>query len=341
MNIPIRHQGSLRVRVAVVVFLAFAVAIWVVHQSYHSIATPTSLIKVRLALNPVPLAALPIIAEKGSYWKSAGLDVQMFSFPSGKASLDAVLSGGADFATAAETPIMHAALAGISPAVLATIATSQDDCKVCYRRDLGINDPRDISGKKVATVFGTSAEFFMDSFLRQHGVKREQVSALSMKPPEMVNALLRGDISAFFIWEPYPLKASKLDPNVQIFLGGNIYTETFQIVSRRDYANKNPEACRRLLRALINAEHHSSRDEKQATDMVAAFIQLAPTEVSAIWKNFRFHVGLNSDLVSLMQREAEWARSSQESQPGTADFHTLLWPDPLRQVASDRVAVPR
>lgn len=295
-------------------------------------------IKVRVAVNPVPLGALPIIAEKGGHWKTAGLEVDLISFPTGKASLDAVLGGGAEFATAAETPIMRAGLAGFTPAVLATIASSPDDCKVCYRPDHGITKPSDLKGKKVATAFGTSAEYFMDTFLRHHGIRRDEVTALNMKPAEMVNTLARGDISAFFIWEPYPLEAGKiLKANTGIFLGGGIYTETFQIVTRRDYAQGNAEACQRLLRALLAAEQHAATNEQDAAEKVASFTQLAPADVSAIWKNFQFRVGLNADFVALLESQASWARASDPTLPTNVSFRALIWPEPLSKVSSNRV----
>ncbi len=297
-------------------------------------------LKVRLAVNPVPLGALPIIADKADYWEAVGLEVELISFPTGKASLDAVLGGGADFATAAETPIMRAGLAGLTPAVIATIASSPDDCKVCYRLDHGITKPSDLKGKKVATAFGTSAEYFMDAFLSHHGIQRDEVTALSMKPAEMVSTLVKGDISAFFIWEPYPLQAGQiLKGKSDIFLGGSIYTETFQIVARRDYAKANPEACRRLLRALLAAEQHATTNQQDAAEKVAAFTQLLPADVSAIWKNFQFRVGLNSEFVTLLENQAAWARASDPSLPTNVSFRTFLWPEPLSQVASDRVSL--
>jgi len=48
--------------------------------------------------------------------------------------------------------------------------------KVCYRRDRGIINPADLKGKKIATAFGTSAEYFMDAFLSHHGIRRNEVT---------------------------------------------------------------------------------------------------------------------------------------------------------------------
>jgi len=235
---------------------------------------------------------------------------------------------------------MRAGLGGYSIAVLATIATSPDDCKVCYRRDHGVSRPEDLKGKKIATAFGTSAEYFMDAFLGYHGIRRDEVTALSMKPAEMVSTLVRGDISAFFIWEPYPLQAGQiLKEKAGIFLGTNIYTETFQIVTRREYAQANLEACKRLLRGLLAAEQHAATNEVDAAEKVAAFTELKPSEVSAIWRNFDFRVGLNGDFVELLKKEAVWAHAKDPTVSTNADFQALLWPGPLLQVDAARVSI--
>jgi len=302
-------------------------------------AKPTNL-TARLAINPVPLAALAILADKSGAWTKAGLRVEIISFPTGKAALDAVIGGGADFATAAETPIMRAGLAGYPLAVLATIATSPDDCQVSYRRDHGISTPADLKGKKVATAIGTSAEYFMDAFLRHHGLKREELTVVSMRPPEMVNALANGDISAFFIWEPYPLKARQiLKEKAGVFKTNGIYRETFQIVTRQDYAKQNEEKSKHLLQGLLAAEHLARTVPQDAANKVAEFTQLAPQEVSEIWKNFNFTVMLDAEFVELLEKQAAWARAIEPNLSMNVNFQSLLWPEPLRQVAPDRVSV--
>jgi len=345
MNQRIKTQASLAA--LTIAGLLIALSAWLFLQSSNSTSpnpppnnAPSPVIKVRLAINPVPLGALPIIADKCGYWEAAGLKVDLISFPTGKASLDAVLAGGADFATAAETPIMRAGLAGFSPAILATIASSPDDCKVCYRPDHGITKPTDLKGKKVATAFGTSAEYFMDAYLSHYGIRRDEVTALSMKPSEMVNALVRGDISAFFIWEPYPLQAGQiLNDKAAVFLGEDVYTETFQIVARQDYAQANVEACQRVLRALLAAEQYATTNQQDAAKKVAEFTGLKESDVSVIWKNFQFKVGLNSGFSALLENEATWARASEPSLPTNVNFRAFLWPEPLGQVASNRVSI--
>ena len=118
---------------------------------------PGSLTKVVLAQNPVPHSALPIIAKKKGYFKEEGLDVTVQEFTTGKLCFDAMLGGGADFSTVAETPIMYAGFSKQPVYVIATIESSPLSVKVLARKDKGVSKPGDLRGKAVGTFKGGSA----------------------------------------------------------------------------------------------------------------------------------------------------------------------------------------
>ncbi len=148
-----------------------------------------------LAVNVVPLASIAIVATEPTAVDQFNLEVKTFT--TGKLCFDAVLGGGAEFGTVAETPLTLAALANQPFQVLATIAYSNNDCKVIARKDRGINSPADLRGRKVATFIGTSAEFFMHSFLKAQGLSAKDLQVTTLQPPDMVTALSNGDIDAF------------------------------------------------------------------------------------------------------------------------------------------------
>jgi len=60
--------------------------------------------------------------------------------------------------------VMFAIMEGNKISIIATIQTSNRNNAIIARKDRGILTPQDLRGRKIATTFGTIAEFFMDAF---------------------------------------------------------------------------------------------------------------------------------------------------------------------------------
>ena len=115
--------------------------------------------QITIAVSPWPASAAIFVANEKGHFRDEGLDVVLQSHASGHLALDAVLTGKADFATAAETPIARAAINGKPLAITATLSTVDRAMLVIARRDRNIKGPDDLKGKKVATPFvSTSPE---------------------------------------------------------------------------------------------------------------------------------------------------------------------------------------
>ena len=174
-----------------------------------------------LAENLVPLSSITIIAQINGYFVDNGLDVETVTFSSGKAALDAVLGGSADYATVAETPIMFAGARSLPVRVLGTFTSSPDDCKLVVNTIKGIEDPKDLKGKKIAALQGTSSHYFLSKFLSENGLSFSDIEFLSMRPTEMPAAFSRGDIDGYAMWEPHASRGMKsIGSDATFFSGG-------------------------------------------------------------------------------------------------------------------------
>lgn len=136
-----------------------------------------------------PVSAVVYTALDQGAFARQGLDVVLLPFMSGKAALQAVLSGEADLATTAETPVMHAGLQGEPVVILSTIAATGKSINILARRDLGIETPADLAGKKIAVTRGTNAEFYLELFLAFVRLKLASVVVVDTPPEAMVVSL--------------------------------------------------------------------------------------------------------------------------------------------------------
>ena len=144
--------------------------------------------KVIFAYTLLPDTALVHIAQKKGYFLQEGLDVTAQTHLTGKAALQSVLEGKADFATVAETPAMFAIMKGEKISIIATTNTSQRNIAIIARKDKGILVPHDLKGKKIATTFGTVGEFYMDTLTVTNGLSRKQMTVINLPSEALQDA---------------------------------------------------------------------------------------------------------------------------------------------------------
>ncbi|MBS4096732.1 MAG: ABC transporter substrate-binding protein [Sulfuricella sp.] len=283
-----------------------------------------------------------IAAEKG-FWKAEGLDVTEKYFASGRMCLDALLAGSADIITVAETPIVFAGFSGQNVVVVSTISSAKNDIKVIARKDHGINKPEDLRGKKVAMLFGATSEYFAGLFLNAYGISFKDINRVNLNPSDMPVALIKGDIDAYVIWEPFVYNAyQKLGDEKAIrFMRGDLYTLPFNMAVRKDFAERNPDTVERALRAVIKANEFINKHPDDAISIVSKRIGTDERVVKAIWSDYEFNVELSPLLLDALQREAKWAKEAGIAPATVAipDYKVFIDARHLKKVAPSKVSM--
>ena len=122
--------------------------------------------QVSLGVETSLLPAAVWVAENKGYFEEEGLDLTIKEFDSGKASLIALLNDeGIDIGAAAPTPIMFNSFGREDFFVFSTFAYAWEDIKVIANRDRGINNAKDLKGKTIGTLMGSTGQFFTETFL--------------------------------------------------------------------------------------------------------------------------------------------------------------------------------
>jgi NitT/TauT family transport system substrate-binding protein len=309
--------------------------------SPNTVATVKPLQKLKVAFTNQPQGTLVHVAIAKGFFKAEGLDVEPLIFPFGKAALEAVLAHKADIATAAETPIMFNILNGEKIVVIANIVASNMNNGIVARRNVGINDGRDLRGKRVGVTIGTTSDFFLSSFLTAKGLTRSQIKEVPLKPDEMREALHTKKVDAVSTWN-YTLSqiSRELGPNGISFFDREIYTETFNLVSKKDFAENNPAVVASFLRALIKAEEQVVKMPDEAQAIMAADTKVSQALVREVWNGFQFHVGLDEILLITLEDETRWAignkRTTQTQMP---KFLSYIYFDGLNTVRPSSVRI--
>jgi len=267
--------------------------------------------KITFAYTILPDAALVQVAQQQGYFQQEGLDVTPQVHQIGKAALDAVMEGKADFATVAETPVVFAILKGKKIDIVATINTSNKNMAIVARKDHGIRLPYDLKGKKIATTFGTIGEFFMDTMLMTNGISRKDVKVVNLAPEIMQDALVNGDVDAISTWNPILIRTqNKLGNKSITFYGEDIYTQTYNVVATQSYIDKNPSMVNKILLALIKAEEFAKQKPAEAQKVVADVSRTDKGLIGETWDVNHLSVALDQSLLLAMEDESRWAIKS-------------------------------
>lgn len=315
-------------------FLVLAIIIlW--HVTPSSYAANEQKQKIRFAFTYQPEVALVHVAMTKGYFDEEGLDIEPVMRMFGKPSLQAVLDDNADFATVAETPVMFSILNGEEIFVIAQIASSGKNTAVVTRKDTGIADPSMLKGRTVGVSHGTTGDFFLDSLLTANGLSRASVNTVEVKPDDMLEALVSGRIDAACTWNyPLTLIQQKLGDNALVFFDEDIYTETFNIAVKQEFLVKNPEAAKKLLRALIKAENFARENPIEAQAIFSKFANVDPSLVELVWDSLHYQVRLDASLLIMLEDEARWAIHKKLTQETTLpDFMKYIHVDTLKAVA--------
>lgn len=294
----------------------------------------------KLAQNVSPISGVTIVAQKKGFFEKNGLEIAVSNFTSGKQCLNAVLGGGADIATTAEAPTTAAAMAKQPIAFLARMEYS--DLKTLTAAGSKIMKPTDLKGKKIAFTAGTGGEVYTMALLAKAGLKKDDVTLVNLRPQDMIPALSSGDIDAYNTWEPHVANGIKAlgDKVVELDTKGT-YAETFNIVVMQDYLKANPKLVSAFLTAMIEAEAWMKANPKEAIKVVAEFVNMKEDALAALWGEYVYHVVLDQKQIDVLTAHSAWRLDSGNHPPGASmpDFAKVIFPEPLRAIAPDRVTV--
>lgn len=310
---------------------------------YHRLpSAPDTAQTLTIAVSRSSLS-LPIwVAEAQGYFAAEGVPVRTVECLGGHRCIKQMLNGEVSLATSSEMPVMLNSFERDDFAVVATFVTSKRDVKIVARRSAGIAAAADLAGKRVATMGGTSAHYFLDLFLLFHGIDPKAVALESLAPEQLVAALVEHRVDALATFEPFAFRAGRaLGADALVLPSARIYTETFNLSALRSLvASREPDLVR-LLRALARAQHFIRDEPQAARAILVGRMQENPAYVEATWSDFDFRLSLDQPLLSTLEGQARWAlrEGHVPRTRRTPNFLNFVAPGPLRRAAPGAVTI--
>ena len=261
---------------------------------------------LRLAVSRGPVSLPIYVAEAQGYFEREGVAVRTHECSSGRSCFQLLAIGQTDLATAAELLVALDSFTGSDVAIIATLNSSAHSIKLVARRGAGIKVPEDLRGKRIATVAGTSAQYFLDRWLVFHEIDPKQVDVVPLAPERLVGALQRHEADAIAIWEPIASTAmAALAPDGLLLTSPRVYIQHFSLIASRQAIAQREADLIKLLRALQRAERFIAEQPAQAQQILKARLKGAIGLENL--SEYDFRLTLDQSLIATIDGQARWA----------------------------------
>jgi len=253
------------------------------------------LIPVHFAADGFLLGAQSWVAAEKGYFADEGLDARVSLFGTGIDAINAVIAQQADLGPGLDFAVLNlAAAAAENMQVVACIAAPAPGFhQLAVRND--INEPRDLLGKKIGYVAGTSEHLVTIRYLEQNGVGLDEVELIPFPGLfEMVGALRTNDIQASWVWLSGTQEARE-DPNLKILTDDSAVLDTLAIylVTRSDWADANKDTIERVVRAYDNASRAIANDVTEAAQIIGEGVSGNAEMFATMIPNQNYRIGFD------------------------------------------------
>src|SRR5947209_9352403 len=297
-------------------------------------ANAQALKKITLVGQPsVNNDAIWMALEQG-YFKEQGLEVEYRVFPCGTTAFQTFRTGQGDIVMTGDLPSVQYFFN--NPGQYQTFVAIERDAKgyvVIARKD--IRTAKDLAGKTVATRVGSTGSWFISEYLTKNGVDPKSVSVKNLDTQLLPVALCKGDISAFFIWQPIGSRTLEICANdahqlsdatgyIQGYLVAGARPE---FLSSADGADK----VTRFLRAIMKGRDKAQSDFKAVAAYAAKVYSLSEKATRDQWDTNIRPIALDKVYYDDFCSLSKWARSEGLTKE-PVDFTKLTWPNGLRAI---------
>jgi len=258
------------------------------------------------------------VALDGGEFKKAGLNVDPVLISGGSKSMQALLSGGLDFAHTSGGVAVQASLGGAEVTIIGTSANSMSAGIIAAKE---IKSYQDLKGKKVGIAsFGGNNDIGFRFAFRKNGLNPDKdVTFLQLGGERnRLTALERGAISATIMSPPglFVAEAQGYSRLGDLNAMGMRYPELSIVARKRDLKERR-DVVRKYLRAYVDAVHAMKTNRDMTIRVIEKYIHVG-SKTEAV-KTYDYFVKSISDTVRT-ERDGitEFLATLEPKMPGAA-----------------------
>jgi NitT/TauT family transport system substrate-binding protein len=286
-------------------------------------------------------SALIYVAQNQKFFAENGIDFSIQKYTSGPNAINATKNSEVDVGYSSEFAFVgSSALKNENLSIIATVAKVEGYFLIA-RKDLGIQNPSDLAGKRVGVAIGTITQFYLGRFLELNNVESKTVTLVNMPFSQTVDALENGTVDAVVSFSPY-------SDQIQSQLAGNVVTWSAQssqegyglIFCRDSWITQHPDLVVRFLKSLKQAEDYLVNNPTAAKSIFQKTLNRTEAETATVFSQVSFSLSLDQSLLLEMQDEAQWLISNNlTNATAIPNFLNYIYLDGLESAKTNSVTV--
>jgi ABC-type nitrate/sulfonate/bicarbonate transport system substrate-binding protein len=212
-------------------------------------------------------ATIPWIIKKMELAKKRGLELEFLGLLAGPNINEGLASGKFAVGNGGNFPVTSLLDKKVNVKSAGIIWTPLDEHPILVHLDSKITKPKDLEGKSVGLVVGSSAEFAFVGYAQAQGLDMSKVSLKPMSIPDQ--ATFPAGIDAVVPWAPTPTLMTKYRKNAKVFADTGPYQLYWGDVHVRTELVENcPDVVQALTDMAVEALLWGRTRPKEATDIV-------------------------------------------------------------------------
>ena len=285
----------------------------------------------------VPFAPNIVSVEKGFAAKH-GLDAEYKIFEAGGMSVEAVVTKNAQVAICADLCLMIQKAKGGNFGLVARTSYTGTELGIGANRT--IKKAADLVGKRIGYFKVSPGEVYFEEYFKKNGLDPKSATLLHIAPPEWLPALARGDIDAFFGWEPWLTKLPSVVPQGHVLARSgddNVYTMVFGLVMDRGFITQKPDVAERALAAVKDGIAFINSNPTETAQIIAKAYRIPPQDAEQYLKNNTFVLDLQKGFIDRQRSVAQWVNEHRIANIPNIDtlLQEYVEPSLIRKVAPE------
>ena len=260
---------------------------------------------IEIAVQPSS-AFMPFFVARANGWievalEKYGVAVNWVDFESGPPMNAYFESGRGHIGVAGDVPVVSALANGQDNTFIASIGAGASYCLV-VPKDSRINSIKDLKGKTVGTVVGSTSHNVLKKFLESEGLSLSDIKFYEIAGADAALSLSNGTCDAISIWEPTGTALEASGKARIIADGSDINFPGVNVIfARRSYLEENPEIVKEVLTQFVRGARMLQKYPEQSARLISGYFNQDPVVLSSIIGKYDYKMVFSEDDIDSLQ----------------------------------------